>query len=483
MNSIKWTFLAPIAALAMTVQIKADDPGAHHQPKHHQYKLQQVTTAGGPSSSIATGPDNFLERYWNGHGTTVGLTDTASADPLSPNCFYSDCMVTNAFTFDLNGALTILPSLPGGSNSSVGYGINNDGLVVGVSSTGQIDPATGLPETHAVVWIDGQIIDLGTLGGASSQAFAVNDAGVVVGSAANGVPDASSGGIGPCTGWNCWGVSTQQRAFRWKDGQMEDLGTLGGPDAVAYFLNNHGHIAGVSYTNDTPNATTGYPTQDPFLWDKGTMTDLGGLGGTFGVVAALNNQGQVTGFSNLVGDQAYHPFLWSNGTMTDLGTLGGATGYAYALSDTGSVVGQAQTTGNATSHAFLWRGGIMTDLGALSSDLTGNSEAYGVNARDQVVGYADVTAAPGITAFLWEKGEMVDLNTLVKNPPAGLHLLYGYAINDKGEILALASLGSGGVAVTVLTEDGECDATCEAQAGLVTSATPVNSGAGSGKGN
>lgn len=127
---------------------------------------------------------------------------------------------------------------------------------------------------------------------------------------------------------------------------MQDLGTLGGPDADALLINERGQIAGISYTSSTPNPS-GMPTVDPFLWEKGKILDLGSFGGTYGAVGWLNNQGQVAGFSNLTGDTTAHPFLWSQAEgMKDLGTLGGTFGLANWVNETGEVVGTATTQGD-----------------------------------------------------------------------------------------------------------------------------------------
>ena len=143
-----------------------------------------------------------------------------------------------------------------------------------------------------------------------------------------------------------FGISTggQTRAFIWdKHNGLQDLGTLGGPDALATLINERGQIAGVSYTSSTPNANNGpctpnVPTQDPFLWDRGTMTDIGTFGGTCGEPQALNNRDQVVGLSYLAGNLTYHPFLWDkrdNPPLTDLGTFGGDNGMAARINGSG----------------------------------------------------------------------------------------------------------------------------------------------------
>src|SRR6516225_2964200 len=88
------------------------------------------------------------------------------------------------------------------------------------------------------------------------------------------------------------------RAFLWQDGAMEDLGTLGGPDAFASFVNERGQVSGQSYTRSVPNPGTGIPTADPFFWEDGRMVDVGTLGGTSGFPTAFNNRGEIAGESN-----------------------------------------------------------------------------------------------------------------------------------------------------------------------------------------
>jgi probable HAF family extracellular repeat protein len=463
-----------VAALTTPVRTTAQE-----QTKHQQYRLIAVGTFGGPNSTYLTGPGSGLLGYLNLRGAAVGMASTMETDPFSPQYCWFDCNIEHALKFQ-DGVLTDLGALPG-ANSSGANSINDWGLVVGTSETGRTDPVTGSPEYRAVIWLgDSRPIDLGTFGGNESQAFMVNDFGQVVGVAANAIPDpysssASAYGLGAYTAWfSGESVATQQRAFLWQGFGLQDLGTLGGNDAVGYLLNNRGQVAGVSYTNTTANATTGFPTQDPFLWQNGRMIDLGTLGGTHGLPYWLNDEGQVVGNSDAAGDQLIRAFLWQDGVMHDLGTLGGNEAGAHWINDCGEVVGAAATTGDVTLHAFLWRHGVMTDLGAPAGYQI--SSAWGINAWTQVVGVAESDQGAE-TAFLWENGgPMVNLNALVESNPSGLQLEDALTISDGGEIVALGQLPSGDYRLALLIPDGECSAACQSRVAASESKTAERQG-------
>jgi probable HAF family extracellular repeat protein len=223
--------------------------------------------------------------------------------------------------------------LPGGC-FSLPNAINSKGMMAGSGDIGVIDPLTGGPELRADFRYQGQIINLGTFGGTNSLANDINSRGQVVGGAENTEADP----------WNFGAIlelpsPTAWRGFIWQGGVIQDLGTLGGPDSFGFLINDRGQVAGFSFINSVPSPTTGIPTVDPFLWNHGRMIDLGTLGGTFGFATALNNQGQVIGFSDVVDDVANHAFIWEHGRLTDIGTLGGDNSIATWINDAGEVVG------------------------------------------------------------------------------------------------------------------------------------------------
>ena len=422
-----FTGMTLFAVLGMSIRVYAQEK-QEGDAQHHHYKLIDLGTFGGPASYISNDPsgDGAASGILSPRGNVVGEADTSIPDPHPGSCSSQDCFVGHAFQSQ-NGILIDLGALPG-VNSSFANWISPRGLIAGFSQNGAIDPLMpGVPEINAVLWKDSEIVNLGTIeGGYESNAFAVNDRGQVAGVFLNTIPDPFS----------VFGL--QVRAFLWQNGVMEDLGTLGGPEASAYFMNERGQVAGWAFTNSTPNPGTNIPTQDPFLWQEGRMIDLGTLGGTFGVPNAMNNRGQVVGESNVVGDLTAHPFLWDGKKMIDLGTFGGDSGQANWLNEAGDVVGSAFTKDDQASLAFLWKDGVLTNIGTVRGDACSN--ALGINSKLQVVGVSADTCA-FVTdqrhAFLWENDQMIDLNIFLP-PGSDLQLLTdAYNINDRGEIVGL----------------------------------------------
>ena len=446
MNSKIWTrtiALTLFAALAIPMQLAAQGKEKrHHHHQYHHYQIVDPGTFGGPNSSYLQGVPGG--RLLNSSGTAVGSADTPTPDPFCI-MFNFDCYVGPGFKWQ-NGVANVLSPLPGfdGHNSATGFWVSDSGLTAGVSENG-LDPRTGGPAIEAVLWgKDNSLTDLGTLGGNASSANAVNSRGQVAGEALNRIPDLYT------SDFNNFFISgaTQVRAFRWtKSRGMQDLGTLGGTDSAAFSINERGQIAGWSFTNTTPNPVVGncsdmnVPTEDPFLWENGKMIDLGTLGGTCGRATALNNRGQVVGFSDLAGDSGAHAFLWDHtGGMQDLGTLGGDTGGAAAINDAGDIVG-GDTPIGAPGGAFLWSHGVMTNLGTAGT--APFSGAFGINSRRQIVGDLFGNIGNEIGGFLWEDGgPMADLSALIP-PNPDLQLDHAFQINDRGEITARGTFSNG----------------------------------------
>ena len=128
-------------------------------------------------------------------------------------------------------------------HASIATGISDDGWIAGYyrdTRTVAVFP------TQAFAYHDGEVIHLGTLGGAGSLALDVGVGGRVIGEAQN---DAGA-----------W------RAFLWFDDDMTDLGALGGAESRALALNAHGQIVG--------EAMTAAGAMRGFVWQDGTIVDV-----------------------------------------------------------------------------------------------------------------------------------------------------------------------------------------------------------------
>jgi hypothetical protein len=182
------TALTLLTALSVPLRLAAQDKDDHNdEHRHHHYKLVDMGTFGGAASNAVP--------FLNSRGTMIG--GSATAVPVLPttNGFGnggfdgSVPFVFHAFEWK-DGVVTDLGALPGSNeNFSNPSSINASGEITGGSENGIIDPVSGFTELRAVLWKDGQILDLGTMGGNHSVGTAINNRGQVVGFALNATPD------------------------------------------------------------------------------------------------------------------------------------------------------------------------------------------------------------------------------------------------------------------------------------------------------
>ncbi len=322
-----------------------------------------------------------------------------------------------------------------GGTKSVANSIDNRGFISGISTL------AGDAATHATLWLGGQKIDLGTLGGPDSGVGwpVKNELGQIVGFSDVAQTD-------PLAENFCGtGSSHLCAGFSWKYNLLTPLSTLGGNNSFAAGVNDAGQIVGFAETaaHDStcaaPQALDYYGT----IWNRNgkarALQPFPGDGVSQAV--AINNAGAAVGASgpcgppNNNGDGTAHALLWGDAAAPiNLGTLGGTTAnIATAINDRGDVVGQSATSGNLAYHAFRWRDGTMHDLGTLPGDTY--SEALGLNNDHQATGYS-CDAAFNCRGFVWQNGSMTDLNLLVQ--PSQLYITYAGDINDRGWIVGQA---------------------------------------------
>ena len=335
------------------------------------------------------------------------------------------------------------PSSLGGTVSR-GTAINNQGLVAGFSNL-----ADGT--RHAAIWRDGTITDLLTLGGPGSTVPwpGINNNGIVVGISLTNEVDlldedwsCEAGGFIPTT------TNLACRGFWWENGAMHELPTLGGTHGFATEVNSTGQIVGWAENLVHDPTCVGVQTLQfrAVLWEpkKGTTQELPPLhGDSASAATAINEQGQVVGISGKC-DQAVgrfsalHAVLWDHGTPTEIPNLGGTTWHTpMDINERGDVVGfsnppgPGDPEGEFIAHAFFWEkhSDQAVDIGVLDGDSF--SEAFAINSRGQVVGVS-FGGPNGSHAFLWQNGALRDLNGLVDIAPDVLQSAQD--INDAGQI-------------------------------------------------
>lgn len=245
----------------------------------------------------------------NDHGQIAGYSITAAGGH-------------QAYVYSA-GVMMSLPHLPG-YDSTIAYGINNAGVVVGKSGA------------RAFRYENGAMVDLGTVSGGESHARAISDNGTIVGNSTH-----------------ITGSHTGFHSMKFEGGTMSFIGNLGGLASEAHDINSAGQIVGYSYdAQDRSRA---------FFYENGVIQDLGTLGGDTARAFAINEGGHVVGASS-DGQGNEAAFLWSGGSMANLGGFPGMTIFAsVVINDVGTIAGSVQMQG-APIQALIYRDGAFQDL-------------------------------------------------------------------------------------------------------------------------
>ena len=304
------------------------------------YTLRTILPEGYPNGLVLTGINNqgvVLGNEWREetHASTGFVDRGGKRTWLDTLMFASGIndsgtiggtagdIITAGYVVDGAGAVMLPPMQPQGSVSVAA--LNGRGHAVGsVDAVQQPGVSNGgggaggsygesLYDSHAYIYRDGAVTDLGTLAGHRySAAAAVNDNGLVAGHSR----ERAGEGI--------------RRAFLHDGTGMLDLGTLGGAESWAAGINDSGAVVGVSSMADGG--------VHAFLYAGGAMVDLDPDGGN-SEAFDINNAGQVVGRGKGGG------FLYANGVMTDLDTLIAPGEWhiasAVGINDQGQIVGQA----------------------------------------------------------------------------------------------------------------------------------------------
>lgn len=319
-----------------------------------------------------------------------------------------------------NYALVDLGALPGGASV----------YAAAVNSLGQVTGSLSLPSgfSHAFLYSNGTMTDLGTLGGSNSSGSAINVAGAVTGTSDTAVMVNNA---------------VIDHAFLYSSGTMTDLGSLIGADGASSGLaiNASGQVTGGSQ-----NAGTQGELFQAFLYTNGVMAGVGPEADTQVYGTAINASGEVgaviespaTGGPPLIVN-----FLVSNGQTTNIGFT------PTSINDSGQAVGNsADAYGNVS--AWIYSAGTTVALGSLGGL---NTYASSINNSGQVVGTSELAAqgaAPAFShTFLYSNGTMTDVNALIGL--GNVITLSDLLITDSGSIYATVALqGAGQTHVYVL---------------------------------
>ncbi|MCC7408211.1 MAG: PEP-CTERM sorting domain-containing protein, partial [Phycisphaeraceae bacterium] len=200
---------------------------------------------------------------------------------------------------------------------------------------------------------------------------------------------------------------------------VTDLGSLGG-DSVAYAINNQGQVVGTC---------EGVGDGKAFIWDAvHGIRELQGLGGDYTYAYAINDAGTAVGGA-WTGDNQIHATLWAGQlTASDISTGPNQTSIAFGINTAGATAIQAVNDGgNATRMVIRSPSGQMTDYGTLSGS---NAIAWAINDAGIVALQWDAYGLPLGNPQIWSQA--FQLMFLSKPDGANSSALYALSNVDTG---------------------------------------------------
>jgi len=251
------------------------------------------------------------------------------ARDINDNGLIAGCANTVPVTWDFNRIATSIPGTPDGATGCARR-TNNLGHIVGFTTVNG--------NTHATLWRNGVMLDLGTLPGHEySMAFAINEMDQIVGLSRD--TDGSHG--------------NEQHPFLWDNGVMTDLGTLSGTWGIAYDINDAGHIVGTA--------------PGPFLYRDNVMFDLKSVASLLSSANAINENGQIAGNSYVL-TPAPNQLDMTVSLIAPTGPIDSGTEYNYEITVTNrsSVDGEGMRLENSLSSQ-LQAISVTSDQGSCST--------------------------------------------------------------------------------------------------------------------
>jgi probable HAF family extracellular repeat protein len=235
-----------------------------------------------------------------------------------------------------------------------------DVFVAGANSSGQLAAGDRVYPAGST-----SFTTIGSLGAGFTEANAINESGTIVGQSALS------------------GANESNRAFRWTEaGGIVDLGILpGGSFSNAFGINNTGDIVGTSIALTAGGSRS-------VIW---TTTDQPQDIGVSGRAIDINNFGAIVGSSSIAAGGYY----FENGNTTFLLNLAGLLdGYTIpqALNDLGQVVGYSSAIAEfftISENGFLWdKTNGLQDLNDLIPENSGwfLGTAFDINNAGQIIG-------------------------------------------------------------------------------------------------